>query len=48
MTFEQRAWAHGHDWFIRTSKTLGVIVRDDNGEELEFIDFKELRTWAGY
>lgn len=55
MTKEQVAWAKQHDWFISSrydSKTDSYIVtvQDDfmAGWEIEFCNFNDLKTWAGY
>lgn len=58
MTREQIQWAHQHDWFKGAHQRVEgplageyvATVQDDMDadNELEFSDFQELRSWAGY
>lgn len=52
MTKKEMQWASQHDWFIRSSDTGYVIVRDWNSKgamvPAMFQDFQKLRAWAGY
>jgi hypothetical protein len=45
-------WAQQHDWYMGSTSTdsgLMVVARDDMGDGVvRFIDFQELREWAGY
>ena len=47
-------WAGQHDWYMGTVEVAAgmmIVVRDDMSERfgtLTFIDFQELKAWAGY
>lgn len=56
LTKSQVKWASSHDWFVssqqlvgldHTSNSFKVIVLDD-GIELGFYNFDDLKSWAGY
>lgn len=55
LTQDQIEWAEGHDWFISSTPSDGVLVRCDvvidgqtSTSSMRFNNFKSLRTWAGY
>jgi hypothetical protein len=51
MNNSQADWAAQHDWFVRYTEDhdgdFWVTVKED-GKELDFDNFQELRDWAGY
>ncbi len=52
LTKSQVNWASKHDWFVSSQKLAGrdgfkVVVNAD-GIELNYYDFEDLKTWAGY
>ena len=51
MTENQKRWALSHDWAIEATPN-GILCRDEYncGENLpiEFVNFQELKEWAGY